>query len=131
MIPLIMRDFIAQFVAIIGTSRKMFREQITGAFNGFDDSAREIGLSKILRHDFRQLGPEALAAFLMNCFVADHRKTLRSRRDVNQNAVAFSRFGHTQSRELGLGRGHGISHFFAADKYSDFPGCAQFRSADC
>ena len=108
----------------------MFREQGAGLLHAVNDARRKFGLAKIAGHGVGQLPPECISAFLMNRFIADDGKFMRTRRNKNQYSVPFARFVHSQAHELYLGRGDGIVNVFGADADADFAGRFALGIAD-
>ncbi len=48
--------------------------------------------------------PEFFAAFLVNCYVPNHRKLPRPRRDPDKHSVSFARLLHAQAMKFFLRR---------------------------
>src|SRR6476619_8624239 len=65
-------------------------------------------------HSFDDVLPEFIAAFFMNRVVPNDRKFLNTRRDKNEDRIAFARLVHTEPMKLPLRRNKGVTLQFAA-----------------
>ena len=69
----------------------------------------ELLVLKMRSHSFHNALPEFIAAFFMNCVIANNRKFVNTRRDKNEHRITFARLVHTEPMELPLRRNERIT----------------------
>jgi hypothetical protein len=85
----------------------------------------------MLAHSGNKILPEFVAAFLVNAFVADHRKLLRARRHKNQDGISLGGFLHSELEKFLLRPFQRILlEFPALEKNADLPGRLRFGVFD-
>src|SRR5437868_7821344 len=109
----------------------MFREQFAGRFDPFHQRPGEILAQEMFAHPGHEVLPELFAAFLVDAFIAYHRKFLFARRDKNKDGVAFGRLFHPKMDEFLLrARQSVLVEFPALKKHPDLSGGFRFRRLD-
>lgn len=69
----------------------------------------ELLILEMRPHSFHNASPEFIAAFFMNRVVPNDRKFLNTRRDKNEDRIAFARLVHTEPMKLPLRRNERIT----------------------
>ena len=65
--------------------------------NTIDQRLRKLFIPKMLSHQFDHPLPMGLAAFLVNRFIADDSKLVRTRRHEDQNRIALRRLVYSKT----------------------------------
>ena len=119
-------DCVWQFVAIVWTTRKMLRQQAARLPDRMDD-----GVGKMLRfemrpHRLRQRFPKRLATLLVHASISNDSELLGTRRNEDENGVAFTRLRHAKSLESVARIGHRVGHITALNENADFARSGRF-----
>ena len=122
-----MSHLIREFILVIGSSRKMFGEQIACFADDADDAAGELGIAEVIGHFSRQHAPELLPTSRMDSCVTNHRELARFRSDEDQNPVTLAGLFHAHLDKVRLSCSHRVVHRLAAHEDADLSGGLTFR----
>ena len=113
-------DLVRKFVSVVGTARKVDREQLSGPFDTIEQSFGELTAFKMLLHAESDSAPKVVAAFLMDASVPHDGERVRSRCEENQYTVSLSGPCHSEPLEMLFGNRHRFFRFLPRNQDSNF-----------